>query len=158
MLAALATLNQCIETCTDDEWEKSHNDAPFSQVLFHALIYTDYYLSLDEQEFKAQQFHGENEDIFRDYEELDYKEPIEVYTKNEIKKYFDFCRAKTDRYFEGLQDSSIMEESRHLGGMKNLELLIYVIRHIQHHAAQLGLRLEQAGGEEQGWKRSGWGK
>ena len=155
MMAALATLKQCIENCADSEWQESHNDAPFSQVLFHALIYTDLYLSKDVPEFKAQQFHIDNKNIFRDYEELEYKEPVELYTKEEIKLYFDFCGNKIDEYFSKLETGNLMEESSHLGKMKNAELLIYITRHIQHHAAQLGLRLEQIGGKEQKWIKSG---
>jgi hypothetical protein len=58
MMAALATLNQCIQNCPDNEWHKSHNDAPVSQVLFHTLFYADFYLSPSENEFKSQLFHN----------------------------------------------------------------------------------------------------
>jgi uncharacterized damage-inducible protein DinB len=36
------------------------------------------------------------------------------------------------------------------------ELYIYSIRHVQHHAAQLILRLRQGGPQDIPWFRSGW--
>jgi hypothetical protein len=36
------------------------------------------------------------------------------------------------------------------------ELLIYITRHTQHHAAQLGLRVQQITGQELKWIRAGW--
>jgi len=155
MLAALATLNQCIDNCPASEWDKSHNDAPFSQVLFHTLFYVDYYLSEDEHEFKAQPFHAENKSLFRDYEELEYKKAEEVYTKAEITKYMDFCYAKTNGYFEKAEAENLFLKSTHRD-MQNIEFIIYITRHVQHHAAQLGLRIQQVTGKELRWEPSGW--
>ena len=155
MLAALATLHQCIIFCSDDKWEESDNDAPFSQVLFHTLFYIDYYLSLNENEFKTQQFHKDNMNIFRAYEELEYKKAIETYTKNEIKLYFDFCYNKINGYFEIIENKDLIAKTG-IKNMKIMELLIYITRHIQHHAAQLGLRIQQKSGKELKWISSGW--
>jgi hypothetical protein len=46
-----------------------------------------------------------------------------------------------------------------MGPYKNMllmELLIEIARHIQHHAAQLGLRIQQITGKELQWVNSGW--
>jgi hypothetical protein len=153
MMAALATLNQCIENCSDVEWEKPHGDAVFSQVLFHTLFYLDYYLS-SKHEFKLQQFHKENVSIFREYEEFEYKKAEQIYTRGEIRTYFNFCYKRIDEYFAKLEDNDLLAESGH-NKMKNMELLIYGIRHIQHHAAQLGLRIQQVTGKELDWVSSG---
>jgi hypothetical protein len=37
-----------------------------------------------------------------------------------------------------------------------LELYLYLIRHIQHHAAQLGLRNQEIDGTVLKWIGSGW--
>jgi hypothetical protein len=155
MLAALATLNQCIQNCPDNEWQKSHNDAPFSQVLFHTLFYIDFYLSPTEQEFRLQLFHEQNKAIFREYEELEYKKPEQIYTKEEIVLYLKFCYDKINNFFDKIEGSDLLKESP----SKNLtvmELLIDNTRHIQHHAAQLGLRIQQVTGKELKWVSSGW--
>jgi len=155
IMASLATLNQCIDNCPDAEWDKPHNDAPFSQVLFHTLFYIDFYLSMNEKEFKLQRFHKENFKLFRDYEELEKIKPIEQYSKNDIKDYLNFCRNKVDDYFFKIENDRLLDESS-FKKMKIMELLIYVTRHIQHHAAQLGLRVQQVTGKKLNWVSSGF--
>jgi hypothetical protein len=155
MLAALATLNQCMQNCPADEWQKSHNDAPFSQVLFHTLFYTDFYLSPNEHEFKLQLFHRQNKAIFRDYEEFEYKKSEQIYTREEILVYLKFCHDKINKYFDEIKDSNLSEKYS-AKNMTFMELSIYNTRHIQHHAAQLGLRIQQVTGKELKWISSGW--
>jgi hypothetical protein len=155
MLAALSTLHQCIETCPREEWDQSHGDAPFSQVVFHTLFYIDYYLSIDEDEFKAQPFHAENKAMFRDYEEMEYKKAENLYTKDEIDRYFAFCHEKIEKLFNNALAVKADVEQQ-CQDMSAVELIIYVTRHIQHHAAQLGLRVQQITGGELKWVRSGW--
>ena len=161
ILAALETLNQSIQNCSIEYWEQSHNDAPFSQVVFHVLFYTDYYLSADVHEFKTQKFHKENPGIFRDYEELEYKEPQETYTREEICSYLNFCHKKINDYFEKINNDDLFADSPHKKDkkLKTIELLISsVIRHLQHHAAQLGLRVQQTSGKMLNWTETGWNK
>jgi hypothetical protein len=155
MLAALSTLYQCIETCPKSEWNQSHGDAPFSQVAFHTLFYTDYHLSKSEAGFKCQAFHENNKNMFKDYEELEDRKAENVYPKNEIKAYMEFCREK-------IENIHINQKNREVDGknfsksMNFVELSVYVTRHIQHHAAQLGLRIQQITGKELKWISSGW--
>ena len=155
LLAALATLNQCVSNCTDKEWNESHGDAPFSQVLFHTLFFLDYNLSPDAESFKAQQFHKDHKSIFRDYEELVDKEAQEIYTKDEIGVYLNFCREKIESFYAAIKAADFLEKTKHRD-MTYLELAIYCTRHIQHHAAQLGLRLQLLSGNELKWVSRGW--
>jgi hypothetical protein len=146
-LAALMTLKQCIDNCPDKEWHESHKDAPFSQVIFHTLFYTDLYLSKDAEEFKKQLFHLNNKNIFRDYEELEYKKPEQIYTKEEIILYYDFCYKKIIDYKE-----NDLTMKSNFGNITIYEKIICgIIRHLQHHAAQLGLRIQQITGKELEW-------
>jgi hypothetical protein len=155
MLAALSTLYRCVETCPKSEWDKSHGDAPFSQVVFHTLFYADYHLSTSENEFKSQAFHEHNKNMFKDYEELEDRKAENIYTKDEIGAYMKFCVEKIENIYAD-------EKNKDLGGknfsknMNYVELSVYVTRHIQHHAAQLGLRLQQITGKELKWISSGW--
>jgi hypothetical protein len=155
MLAALATLKQGIDNCPDHQWNESHNDAPFSQAAFHGLFFLDYYLSEGEEDFKSQAFHREHTCLFRDYEELLDKKPEHLYSKAEITGYLGFCRQKIDDYFREKSRRDWLETSGHRN-MSLLELAVYNTRHIQHHAAQLGLRLQQVSGRELQWVGSGW--
>ena len=155
MLASLATLNQCVKNCPDAEWNESHRDAPFSQVLFHTLFYLDYYLSRDVEEFKAQKFHCGHKELFRDYEELEYREAQEIYSRDEIETYIDFCRKKIEGFFGEANERDPLEKT----GFRNrtvLEVVIDNTRHVQHHAAQLGLRVQQITGKCLQWVAWGW--
>jgi hypothetical protein len=150
MLAAMSVLNQCINNCPNDEWNESHNDSPFCQVLWHVLFYADLYLSRDISEFRSQVFHIEYKNIFKDYEELEWKKPENIYTRDEIILYYDFCRNKVKEYFIKINESDLDKKSNYKN-MTMIEALIEIIRHIQHHAAQLGLRVQQITGKELEW-------
>ena len=150
--AALNTLGIAIDTCPDTEWQKDHGDAPFLHVVFHTLFYADYYLGRDSIPFKDQPFHKSNQDAFADYEELDDRKPVHLYGKVFCRDYLQHCLAKVDAMLDTETSETLIGDSgisfRHCSRM---ELYIYGERHIQHHAAQLGLRIQQATGKELKW-------
>jgi DinB superfamily len=155
-LAVMSTLNQAIQNCSPKEWNEDHFDSPFSQVVFHVLIYTDLYLGRDKDDVKKQDFHRENGTLFRDYEEFEDRKPVQVYTKAEVEKYFRFCIDKgRNEILKETEQSLLGESGFHGRNFSRLEMYIYLIRHIQHHAAQLGLRNQAAGGKELKWVGSG---
>jgi hypothetical protein len=155
MIAALSMLNQAIENCPEAEWQQSHNDAPFSQAAFHALFFLDYYLSHDDAEFKAQGFHTGHPEIFQDYEELEDRLPEHTYTREQIRQYLRFCRQKTERVFEEMGEGGLMNAAIR-DPLTVAELAVDNIRHVQHHAAQLGLRVQQITGKTLNWATTGW--
>jgi hypothetical protein len=155
--AALRTLRQCVDHCPDGEWQESHGDSPFSQVLFHALFYTDYYLGPGPEGFRDQEFHHGRPGLFRDYEELEYRLPVQRYSRQEIREYFDFCLGKARDAVAAEDETSLASPAGFgRGGMSRVEHYVHLARHIQHHAAQLGLRLQVLTGRELDWVDSGW--
>jgi len=152
MTATLDTLNYCIETCPDSEWQKAHKDAPFSQVVFHTLFYTDFYLGRDTVPFKEQPFHLRHKDIFKDYEEMENKIPENRYEKPFCLEYLAFCKAKLKTTVEAESAETLAGESGiDFRKIRRAELYVYNMRHIQHHAAQLGLRIQMITGKEMPW-------
>ena len=157
LMSAVSTLAYCIGNCPETEWNESHGDYPFSQVVFHTLFFTDFYMHRDESSFKDQAFHQENSEYFRDYEELQERIPVHLYDRGQCEAYLKFCidkceatlRADTLKTLLGPSGFSFKPFTR-------AELYVYVIRHIQHHAAQLGLRLQRISGREMPWISSGW--
>ena len=154
--AALATLGQAIERCPETEWHEAHGDYPFSQVVFHTLIFTDLYLEGERGALEDQPFHQEHREFFRDYEELQPVEPTQLYDRSGCEEYLAFCTDKCERMVGSETDESLFGPS----GFERrpptrLELHIYNIRHIQHHAAQLGLRLQPITGRELDWVKRG---
>jgi len=155
--AAMCTLNQCVQNCPPDQWNQAHGDAPFSQVIFHTLMFADVYLGRSEQGIKEQPYHIENKAMFRDYEELEDRKAVNLYTKAEIESYFAFCLEKGRKGIPRETSESMYGDSGFPDRkLSRLELYIYLIRHLQHHAAQLGLRIQQLTGAELKWVRSGW--
>ena len=67
-----------------------------------------------------------------------------VYTKNELKNYLEHCRKKCLKTIKTLSDDKPHQHFKY--GSNDLsfaELLLYNMRHVQHHTAQLNLILRQ---------------
>ena len=155
--AALCTLDTCIERCPETVWDAKIGQYPFNQVAFHTLFFTDYYLGRDAEALRAQQFHRDHPEFFDDYEQLEYREPVGVYDRPSIKKYLAHCRRKASEVLPA-------ETADSLGGpsgfarrnFSRAELHVLNIRHIQHHSAQLSLRLRIEADLQIPWVGSGW--
>jgi len=156
-LAAMCTLKQAMTDCPDEQWSEGHFDGPFSQVVFHVLIFADIYLGRSEEGIKEQPFHQANKAFFGDYEELEDRLPQNTYDRADIEKYFHFCLEKGRTEIAKETTPSMFGESGFSYRKFNrLEMYIYLIRHIQHHAAQLGLRNQQVVSKGLRWIGSGW--
>ena len=151
-LAALATLDQSIEGASDEIWAANHIDTAVDQVVFHTLFYTELYLGRGMGGFRSQQFHQDTVDMFRDYEELEENGVNHHYTKAMCKEYMKHCLRKAHDIMESETETTLRGESGfHWRKCTRAELHIYNIRHIQHHAAQLGLRNQLIGGAPLNW-------
>lgn len=152
MLASLEMLRYSIEQCPDKEWHQRHGDYPFSQVVFHTLFYTDFYLGRDDIPFKEQSFHRSHADIFGDYEEIRDVIPTRVYDRDFCREYLKFCVTKVSNVVDRETPAVLIDVSGiSFRKMSRAELHVYNIRHIQHHAAQLGLRIQLITGDEMPW-------
>jgi hypothetical protein len=142
--AALVTVDECIRACPESHWNVNVGTLKFSQVCFHTLFFADLYLSRTENldALKAQRFHQEHREDFKDYEEAEDRKQANVYSRAFIEAYLLHCRAKA-------REIIFAETAETLSGASGFswrkcnrgELHIYNTRHIQHHAAQLSLRL-----------------
>lgn len=155
--AVLCTLDICIDRCPDDAWDAPVANLAFCQAVFHVLFFTDYYLGSEEQDLRQQPYHQEHQDYFGDYEELQPRKQEFLYDRPTTKSYLQHCRnkaaeviaAETADILSGPSGFKPREFSR-------AELHLYSIRHIQHHAAQLSLRLRLDRGVDVPWVGSGW--
>jgi len=152
LTASLLMLKDCIDRCPVKEWNERHDDYPFSQVVFHALFDCDLNMSEDEKELKAQRIHGEHKKEFGDYEELEGRIAARVYARDFILKYYLHCLAKiTTALEQKTNDELLISQSDYFKTMTKMERYVNCIRHTQHHAAQLGLRLQFITGKEMEW-------
>jgi len=155
--AALCTLGICVEKCPENLWTGKVGNLGFCQVVFHTLFYDDMYLGRNVKSFKAQPFHQENPDIFRDYEEMEDRAQVQMYDRESIRKYLRYCRTKAGETIASETEQSLRGPSGfEWRKCSRAELHVYNIRHIQHHAAQLSLRLRLDAKLEIPWVGSGW--
>ncbi len=155
--SALGTLHACIVKCPEKSWQAPVGTHPFSQTAFHVLFFTDFYLDEKEGEFRLQSFHREHATFFGDYEQLEDREPTARYEKADVLRYLDHCREKAataigNESLETLCGASGFSRRK----MSRAELHVYNLRHIQHHAAHLSLRLRIDAGIDIPWFSTGW--
>ncbi|MCZ6816556.1 MAG: DinB family protein [Planctomycetota bacterium] len=156
--AAFCTLNRCIDRCPEDSWNAPVANWKFCQVANHVLFYSDLYLGADKKTFRDQPFHRANPQFFGDYEEFEDHVPQALYEKTPIKSYMEHCRSKaTEVIAAETADSLNSRCGFDWLPIPRAELHVCNIRHIQHHAAQLILRLRIDVDEDFGWVKSGWG-
>ncbi len=80
--------------------------------------------------------------------------PARPYTKEELRGYLRHGREKCRRSIEALSDERSRERSAFLdGSLTALELMLYNLRHVQHHAGQLNLILRQKTQSAPRWVR-----
>lgn len=155
--AALTTLKNCIEQCPDEAWNQRVCNHVFSQAAFHALFWTDLYLGPNQDAISDQDFHRKHVELFRGYEQLHKKKPETQYTREFILTYFEHCVGKMREVIRKATEAHLQSGSG-FGWIKGTvaEVHVYNIRHIQHHAAQLSLRLRLDGHAEIAWERGEW--
>jgi hypothetical protein len=154
--AALRTLDVCIKRCPDSSWHAPVANLKFCQAVFHTLFFADVYLGHDEDAVRRQPFHGEHASFFADYEELEDRPQRNVYEKPFIVKYLAHCRDKAREVIRSETAESLGAPAGFGRKFARAELHVYNIRHIQHHAAQLGLRLRLDHKIDLPWVGSGW--
>jgi hypothetical protein len=141
--ASIDMLENAINACPEVHWA---TDSKFWYHAFHCLFFTDYYLSLEPKTFSPPEPFTESE--FED------KMPECVYTKDELLTYSQFCRDKCRHLISGLTEDAFNARWINQSGTMDysvFEILLYNMRHVQHHAAQLNLILRQTIDDAPDW-------
>ncbi|MBV9925156.1 MAG: DinB family protein [Acidobacteria bacterium] len=147
--AALEMLENAVRACPDKLWGDRGRRPEFWYVVYHTLFYLDLYL------------HGSTEGFAPPepftLDELDPagRLPERVYTKDELLAYLLRCREKCRAVVAALTDETA--RARRVFEWVELdacELLLYNLRHVQHHAAQLNLLLRQETDDAPRWVAS----
>ncbi len=155
--ASLCMLNGCVDHCPDGLWDAPVVNLKFCQVVFHTLMFADYYLGPSVEAMKAQPFHVERVEFFRDYEELEPRAQVLLYDRLGVREYLDHCLQKAARVVAESSAAHLASPCGVRGWTFSwAELHVRNIRHIQYHAAQLGLFLRMRTGEVVEWVGSGW--
>jgi hypothetical protein len=148
--ASLQMLGNAIFACPDEVWGDEISYYEFWYYAYHTIFWTDFYLSnMPEEEFAppAPFTLGEFEaDVL----------PPRVYKKGELLEYLEFVTSKCRNYISSLSNESMMQHLK-IGrrDYSLLEWLLYNMRHVQHHAAQLNLLLRQRTDAAPNWVSRG---
>jgi hypothetical protein len=144
--AAIDMLENGLVACPDQLWSDRSREPEYWYVLFHTLFFLDLYLSDSVEGFSPPTPFT--------LDELDPRGliPEHPYTKEELRNYLEHGRRKCRLTIEALTDGRAVELLS-FGSIEGsrAELLLYNLRHVQHHAAQLNLLLRQTTGSAPGW-------
>lgn len=153
--AAIGMLEKALVACPDALWQEPlwpdppppyfpPHFAEFWYVAFHTLVWLDLYLSgVPEEEFTPPAPFAQGV--------LDSREaqPERPYTREELRAYLASVRQKCQATLAALTDEQASRQVSYPWSdwqpISYLELLIYTMRHVQEHAAQLCLFLGQHG-------------
>jgi hypothetical protein len=131
--AAIDMLENAMLACPGELWSDRSQHPEFWYLVYHTLFFLDLYLS--------ESLEGFAPPAPFTMDELDPAGllPERPYTKDELRNYLGHGRKKCRATIEALTDETVAE------------LLLYNMRHVQHHAAQLNLILRQRIDSAPGW-------
>ena len=120
----------------------------FYYIAFHSTIFLDYYLTLPPSDFSPLLSFTAKAPQDRPVEAVDDLIPDCIYSKQDLLDYLRQSREKCKQVIYALRPESLTErftEGNEPGDMDYpvLEILLYNLRHTQHHAAQLILMIRQ---------------
>jgi hypothetical protein len=143
--ASIDMLTNAISNCPDDYFMTHRR---FYYIAFHSAIFLDYYLTIPPSDFSPMLSFTQREAKDRPVESIDDLIPDKVYDKQEIVEYLKKSRKKCQQIIFALTDDRLNERFKE-GDEPNdmdypiLEILLYNMRHTQHHTAQLNMLLRQ---------------
>jgi len=147
---AIDMFGHALRDCPDELWEETlWPDQPdqwvakgfsaFWYLSYHTLFWLDLYLTGAEEGFAPP--------APFDLVEMESNEVLpRTYTREELLGYLDYCRRRCQETIEALSIEQAYQLCRFpWGELPFAELLLYTMRHVQEHAAQLLMFLGQHG-------------
>ena len=143
--ASIDMLENAIVMCPEAHWD---TEAKFWYNAYHCLFFLDYYLCLTPTTFTPPSPFT--------LSEFGEGLPERVYTQQELLTYLQFCREKCQSLISSL--SAEQMEARWINESQTMnysvfEILLYNMRHVQHHAAQLNMILRNSIDDAPRWVR-----
>ena len=140
--ASIDMLKNAIKMWPDDYWDTKRK---FFYNAYHVLIFLDYYLTYPAaKDFNSPLPFTLAAPGIVTPDAIDDVIPDKIYSKNELLDYLESSRKKCHSLIANLNEHNITDRWVEPSGHMNysiLELLLYNMRHVQHHAAQLNMML-----------------
>lgn len=144
--AAIDMLENAMLACPDELWSDRSQRPEFWYLVYHTLFFLDLYL--------ADSVEGFVPPAPFTLDELDPAGllPERPYTKDQLQTYLEHGRKKCRSTIDALTDDTARQRCGfEWVDVSVSELLLYNMRHVQHHAAQLNLILRQKIDSAPGW-------
>lgn len=141
--ASIDMFENAVRECPEELWD---TDSKYWYIVYHTLFFLDYYLTKDPDNFFPPPPFNLSEF------DPDGEMPERVYTKEEMITYLDHCRNKCHDLIAALNADTVND--RWTNEYRNYsipEILLYNMRHVQHHGAQLNLLLRQNNADVPDW-------
>jgi hypothetical protein len=138
-------LQNVISSCPDDFFSTHKR---FYYIAYHSIIFLDYYLTIPPKDFSPRLTFTIKEANESPAEAIDDLIPDRTYSKQELLDYIQASRDKCRKIINSLTEETVHKrftEEFETNAMdySMLEILLYNLRHTQHHAAQLNLLMRQ---------------
>jgi hypothetical protein len=130
--ASIDTLKNSITNCPDDIWGDKPGFYEYWYIAYHTIFFLDFYMSETDKNFAPPKPFT--------LSELDPSGalPERVYTKEELLTFLEHGRNKSKANIKALTEESAHKRCNfERPDVTVAELLLYTMRHLQHHAAQL---------------------
>ena len=151
--ASIDMLGNAIKLWPEEHW---NTNKKFFYNVYHALVFLDYYLTIPPKNYAAPLPFTLTEPGHIPQDAIDDVVPDRIYSKKELLDYLQSSREKCRNLIAGLTAEKLNErwidesENMYLELSSSdalsysvLDILLYNMRHVQHHAAQLNLFLRQ---------------
>ncbi len=149
-IASITMLENAIDTCPEPVWNLSKGLSDFWYLVYHTLFWLDFYMTPEPGDFIPPENIGLTE---FDPEGI---LPPRILSKEELKTYLEHCMNKCREIIENLTEESAGKNYKFKSiDMPFFELLLYNMRHVQHHTAQLNFILRQEINSAPRWVKRG---
>lgn len=141
---SFAMLEKMIDQCPDELWNKKHGGFVFWQQLLHAFTGIHFWMRLSNEIFV---------EPFSDrkvYPELD-QDPQDELTKNDLRDYMEKVKRICKSFFENQNDEWLNGSSVLDNRLKNIDIALMQIRHIQYHVGHCNSILREQNKEAVEW-------
>lgn len=148
-------LARAVAAWPDDQWSRGR----FYYMAYHTAVFLDYYLTIPPKNFTSPLPYTLTDYAAIPPDAIDDVVPDRLYSKAELLSYIQTSRGKCKRVISNLSDEQLqapwIDNSNDLDltlsgrdALKYsvLEILLYNMKHVQHHAAQMNLMLRQLTG------------
>lgn len=149
--ASIDMLINAIELYPEDYW---YDRKKFFYIAYHTSVFLDYYLTFPAADISSPLPFTITENIPDGA--LDDLVPDAIYSKAQVLDFLQASRTMCHTFISGLTETLLAERWIETDGGKNMsvfELMLYNMRHVQHHAAQLNMLLRAETNTSANWLR-----